>query len=399
MTSPTVRDNYIFSKIGPEEAAAVAQLERRCFHLPWNKEQLLTALGQKAFAAFALKQDGVLVAYASVYHTAEELEILNIAVSPEHRRQGLARRLLGLVLREAGKMGIVRSVLEVRPNNAAAIALYAAHGYRQAGIRPGYYPDTGEDALIYAKELPMLIVAANWKMYKTSAEARATAAELSRLAPAPACEVVIFAPFTALAATAAGLTMPAALGGQDVYPAAEGAFTGEISPGMLQDSGCSWVLTGHSERRHGLGENPEFVGRKTAFALSSGLRTMLCIGETLEEREAGRLVDVLTRQTEAGLRDVSETDLAGLAVAYEPVWAIGTGKTATPDDIIAAHAAVRHILSALRGQAGRATPILYGGSVKPDNASTILALDNVGGLLVGGASLQAESFAAILRSV
>jgi len=409
MISPTSLDQYIFIRIGPEDAAAVAELERRCFGLPWGEEQLLAALGQGAFSVFALKREGALAAYAAVYHTAGELEILNIAVSPEQRRQGLAGYLLDRVLREAGKMGIVRSVLEVRPSNKAAIALYTAHGYRQVGRRPGYYtashaapgvPLAGaEDALIYAKESTMLIIAANWKMYKTSAEARATATELSRLVPAPPCEVVIFAPFTALASTAAGLAMPCALGGQDVYPAAEGAFTGEISPGMLRDAGCAWALTGHSERRHGLGESPEFVGRKTAFSLAAGLRVMLCIGETLEEREAGRLVDVLTRQAEAGLRDVAGPDLANLAVAYEPVWAIGTGKTATPGDIVAAHEAVRDILIRLCGQAGRTTPILYGGSVKPDNAAVILSLDNVGGLLVGGASLQAESFAAIIRSV
>jgi triosephosphate isomerase len=249
----------------------------------------------------------------------------------------------------------------------------------------------------------MKIIAANWKMYKTTAEAGDTAAGLSsRLAPAPARRVVIFAPFTALAATAAALAANEPglieLGGQDVYPAAEGAFTGEISPGMLRDAGCAWVLTGHSERRHILGENPEFVGRKTAFALASGLKVMLCIGETLEEREAGQLVGVLTRQLEAGLSGVAEPDMAKLAVAYEPVWAIGTGKTATPGDITAAHAAVRNILADLRASAGQKTPILYGGSVKPDNAAVILGLDNVGGLLVGGASLQAESFAAIVSS-
>ena len=132
----------------------MAELERLCFRLPWSEEQIRAALGQEAFSMFALKRDKIPVAYAAVYHAAGELEILNIAVVPEQRRRGLAGRLLGLVLREAGKMGIVRSVLEVRPGNAAAVALYAAHGYRQAGIRPGYYPDTDEDALVYARELP-----------------------------------------------------------------------------------------------------------------------------------------------------------------------------------------------------------------------------------------------------
>ena len=243
------------------------------------------------------------------------------------------------------------------------------------------------------------IIAANWKMYKTAGEARATAEELSGLTPEPACSVVIFAPFTALAATVDGLRIAgAAVGGQDVYPAAEGAFTGEISPGMLRDAGCAWVLTGHSERRHVLGEQPEFVGRKTAFALAAGLRVMLCIGETLEEREQGRLTEVLTGQLKVGLADVPARDMDRLAVAYEPVWAIGTGKTATTDDIVETHAVARGLLVDVCGDAGRNMPILYGGSVKPDNAPAILGLDNVGGLLVGGASLQAGSFAEIIRA-
>jgi ribosomal-protein-alanine N-acetyltransferase len=153
MASPKTYTACVFCRLGRKDAAAVAGMERRCFPFSaWSEQQLLAALGRKTFFAFALKEGGVLVAYATVYHTAGELEILNIAVNPAQRRQGLGKRLLGLVLREAGKMGILRSVLEVRPSNAAAIALYAAHGYKQVGIRPGYYPDTAEDALIYAKE-------------------------------------------------------------------------------------------------------------------------------------------------------------------------------------------------------------------------------------------------------
>jgi ribosomal-protein-alanine N-acetyltransferase len=152
MTPPTNGNGYIFLKIGPKDAAAVADLERRCFDLSWGEKLLRAALSQKAFSVFALKRSGVLAAFAMVYHAVDELEIVAIAVRPEDRRRGLAGRLLGLVLREAGKRGIVKSVLEVRPSNAAAIALYAAHGYRQAGIRPGYYSDTGEDALVYIKE-------------------------------------------------------------------------------------------------------------------------------------------------------------------------------------------------------------------------------------------------------
>ena len=140
--------------MGPEDAAAVTALEQRCFAHAWSENELLAAMEQDTFSVFALKQDGVLVAYAAVYHTADELEILNIAVEPERRGRGLGGRLLGLVLREAAKMGIVRSVLEVRPSNAPAIALYTAHGYVRIGRRKGYYTDTNEDALVYALDIP-----------------------------------------------------------------------------------------------------------------------------------------------------------------------------------------------------------------------------------------------------
>lgn len=244
------------------------------------------------------------------------------------------------------------------------------------------------------------IFAANWKMYKTREEARHTAHELvQRLVPWPTeRDVLIFAPFTALASAAEGVKGScAAIGAQDVYPAAEGAFTGEISPSMIQDAGASWVLTGHSERRHILGESSDFVGRKTAFALNSGLRVLLCVGETLEERNAGRLEDVLREQLSAGLA-AAAADGERLAVAYEPVWAIGTGKVASTADILQAHTLVRTLLGHIMGSGAETIAVLYGGSVKPDNAAAILNLDNVNGLLVGGASLQAESFARIVRA-
>lgn len=248
------------------------------------------------------------------------------------------------------------------------------------------------------------IIAANWKMHKNRAEARDLARALARdLADVPArpgVEIVLFPPFTALEAAREGLEEAGiALGGQNVYPAQSGAFTGEISPDMLRDAGCSWVLTGHSERRHILGESSALVGEKTAFALKSGLSVILCVGETLDEREAGRLEDVLQAQVAAGLAGVPAEDLARLAVAYEPVWAIGTGRVASPDDIVAAHAFVRGRLNTLCGPAcGQTMRILYGGSVKPENAAGILGLDNVNGLLVGGASLQAETFLRIIRA-
>ena len=244
------------------------------------------------------------------------------------------------------------------------------------------------------------IIAANWKMYKTRQEARETAAAVAAALneqPAPH-EVVVFAPFTAIAEVAdAFAASPAQAGAQDVWPAVEGAFTGEISPRMLLDAGAVWVLTGHSERRHVLGESDELVGRKTAFALEQGLKVMLCIGEKLEEREAGRLEAVLRRQLDSGL-PAGENALEGrFAVAYEPVWAIGTGKVAGPDEVLATHAVGRRLRCERLGEAGNGIPILYGGSVKPANAGSLIGLDNVDGLLIGGASLDAQSFVQIIR--
>lgn len=245
------------------------------------------------------------------------------------------------------------------------------------------------------------LFAANWKMHKTSAEAADTAKELIRLAAAlPAGrEVLLIPPFTALPATGAALAGQKRfhLGAQNFYPATHGAFTGEVSPAMLLDCGAGFALTGHSERRHVLGEDDAFVGRKTAFGLQAGLKVILCVGEKIEERKAGQLAEVLTRQIGAGLADVPR-DVAPerLSVAYEPVWAIGTGLVAGPAEILEAHALVRTLLVGVFGQSGGEMRILYGGSVKPDNAAEIIALDNVDGVLVGGASLKADDFSRIV---
>ena len=236
------------------------------------------------------------------------------------------------------------------------------------------------------------IIAANWKMYKTRQEARETAAAVAAALneqPTPH-EVVVFAPFTAIAEVAdAFAASQAQAGAQDVWPAVEGAFTGEISPRMLQDAGAVWVLTGHSERRHVLGES---------FALEQGLKVMLCIGEKLEERESGQLEDVLRRQLDSGLPAGGDALEGRFAVAYEPVWAIGTGKVAGPDEVLATHAVVRRLLCERLGETGNRIPILYGGSVKPANAGNLIGLDNVDGLLIGGASLDAQSFVQIIRA-
>lgn len=244
------------------------------------------------------------------------------------------------------------------------------------------------------------IIAANWKMFKTRAEAARTAREMrAALIHREDRGVIIFAPFTAIAQVANALdgapTMAA--GGQNVYPAQDGAFTGEVSPLMLRDAGAAWVLVGHSERRHILGESLDFIAHKTAFALAQGLKVMLCIGETLAEREAGNLESVLKQHLHTALAHVQRpvsTDT--LAVAYEPVWAIGTGKVAGPAEIVAAHALCRSLLGQCLGESvAKRIPLLYGGSVKADNAPTIMTLDNVDGVLVGGASLQAETFVRI----
>jgi len=245
------------------------------------------------------------------------------------------------------------------------------------------------------------LFAANWKMHKTQAEAGETTAELAkRCADLPnGREVLIIPPFTSLSVTGAALCGRDgfAVGGQDFYPADKGAFTGEISPFMLLDCGAEYALTGHSERRHVLGESDEFVGRKTAFGLASGLKIILCVGEKIEERKAGRLIEVLTRQIRAGLAGVPvDTDAERISVAYEPVWAIGTGLVAGPAEILEAHALVRKLLVEFFGEKGRQVRILYGGSVKPDNAAEIIALDNVDGVLVGGASLKADDFSRIV---
>lgn len=251
------------------------------------------------------------------------------------------------------------------------------------------------------------IIAANWKMHKTRPEA---AQEAARLAQALASGThdgrlaLIFPPYTDIATVAdafAGLNN-VAVGGQNFYPAEQGAFTGEISPAMLRDAGATWALTGHSERRHIFNESDEVIARKTAFGLAQGFKIMLCVGETLGERDKGDLKGVLSRQLSSAITpltsDAKSRLTDKLTVAYEPVWAIGTGRVAGSAEILEAHAMIRAILTDLIGSAASQMPILYGGSVKPDNATAILKLENVDGLLVGGASLEAKSFLDILNA-
>lgn len=245
------------------------------------------------------------------------------------------------------------------------------------------------------------LMAANWKMYKTRAQAASYARDLVGLVGdrlPDDREILIIPPFTAITAVAEILasTPGYSVGAQNFYPAEEGAFTGEISPSMLNDLGCAYALTGHSERRHVMGEADEFVAEKTKFGLNSGLKIILCIGETIEQRKAGKVREVLERQLGIGLGGIAKsTSPDVLAIAYEPVWAIGTGEVAGPEQILEAHADVRKILSGIMDKGDRMR-ILYGGSVKPGNCAEIINLDNVDGVLVGGASLQAESFSQII---
>lgn len=243
-----------------------------------------------------------------------------------------------------------------------------------------------------------VLIAGNWKMHKTTAEAEALATAIrdSITASSVPAEVVVAPPFTALDRVSRVVKgSPVALAGQTMHAEDKGAFTGEISPAMLLDLGCTHVILGHSERRQLFGETDEGVMKKARVAIDRGLVPILCIGETLDEREAGRTFDVVGRQLEAALRRLTPDEAAGAVIAYEPVWAIGTGKNATPADAQEVHAAIR---AALDPSLRERTRILYGGSVKPDNAAALLAQPDVDGALVGGASLDAAGFGAILRA-
>jgi triosephosphate isomerase len=240
-------------------------------------------------------------------------------------------------------------------------------------------------------------IAGNWKMHKTVAEAATLARELKDRLASCREKILVAPPFTALAAVAAAIEgSTILLGAQNMGPEEKGAHTGEVSVLMLKDLGVDAVILGHSERRHGYGEGDELVNRKTLLALKHGIGPILCVGETLEEREAGRLEEVVGTQLRKGLQGIGATELAMVTIAYEPVWAIGTGKTATPEDADAVHAYIRRVLAELHGEdAARAMCIQYGGSVKADNAAALMAKPNIDGALVGGASLAVESFAPI----
>lgn len=245
-------------------------------------------------------------------------------------------------------------------------------------------------------------VGGNWKMNTDRVSATALAAQVaSAVGRLPGdVEVAVFPPFPYLLPVGDELRgSGVVLGSQDAYHQPDGAFTGEVSLAMLRDCGVGAVLAGHSERRHVIGEDDRSVNRKVLAVLGAGMTAVLCIGETLEQREGGRTDEVNEKQLRLGLASVPPEALAGVVIAYEPVWAIGTGRTATPEDAQAAHANVRAVLSQLFGQeAAKSVRIIYGGSMKPDNAAALLAMPDVDGGLIGGASLKAADFGAIVRA-
>lgn len=245
-------------------------------------------------------------------------------------------------------------------------------------------------------------IAGNWKMHKTVGEALALVRDLRGLVSMvrDQVEIAVAPPFTALHAVAKALEgSNVQLAAQNCHWEASGAYTGEISAPMLAEAGCQYVILGHSERRQYFGETDQTVNRRLQAVLGAKLLPILCVGETLSEREAGRTLEVVTRQVKGALAGFAAADLTSLVLAYEPVWAIGTGKTATSAQAQEVHAHIREELRELYGQElGERTRIQYGGSVKADNAAELLGQPDVDGALVGGASLKPQDFAAIVKA-
>ncbi len=248
------------------------------------------------------------------------------------------------------------------------------------------------------------LMAGNWKMYKTRSEAEETVKELINKVTLPLPddrEVLIIPPFTSLEVVRSLINNISGffLGAQNFYPAEEGAFTGEISPNMILDMGCSFSLVGHSERRNYFNEDDSLINKKVKFGLKKGLNIILCIGENLTQRKEDKVFDVLKSQLINGLKDIDNVDIGKkLCVAYEPVWAIGTGEVARPKQIEEAHIIIRGLLKEIFDVEGEKVRILYGGSVKSENVKEIINIPNVDGVLVGGASLKAESFGKIIMA-
>jgi triosephosphate isomerase len=255
-------------------------------------------------------------------------------------------------------------------------------------------------SLITEKFMRKPMIAGNWKLNKTISEAEELATALvAGLTDVTRTEIVIAPVFTALNRVASIVAdSPIRLAAQNCYPQETGAFTGEVSPLMLKDAGCSAVIIGHSERRQLMGETDQLINDKVKKTLEAGLLAILCIGETLEERDSGEMLEVLTTQVKDGLAGLNPEQMANLVIAYEPVWAIGTGKTASDEQAQEAHSFIRGLVQGLfNPEVAEACRILYGGSVKPDNVDGLMAQGDIDGALVGGASLKAEDFCRIVK--
>jgi len=244
------------------------------------------------------------------------------------------------------------------------------------------------------------LIAGNWKMHKTCAESVELVSRLKELiSGVDQVEVVVAPPYTALAAVADAIKGSCiTLSSQNTFWEESGAFTGEVSPSMLKDIGCTYTIIGHSERRQYFGETNATVNKRLKAALNASLTPMVCVGETLEEREAEKTIAVIDQQIREGLAGVSSQDMAKVVIAYEPVWAIGTGKTATPDQAQEVHQFIRQLLAKIFGkEIAEKIRILYGGSVKDENIDQLMVQSDIDGALVGGASLKADSFARVIK--
>ncbi len=244
------------------------------------------------------------------------------------------------------------------------------------------------------------LIAGNWKMNNNSAESVELVSQLKEMiSGVKEVEVVVAPPYTALGFVAAAIKgSTILLSAQNIFWEEKGAFTGEVSPAMLTDIGCQYTIIGHSERRQYFGETNETVNKRLKAALNASLIPIVCVGETLEEREAGKTLAIIEQQVKDGLDGLSSGEMAKVVVAYEPVWAIGTGKTATPEQAQEAHQFIRKMLAQVFNKGvAEGTRILYGGSVKPDNVDQLMSQKDIDGALVGGASLKADSFARIVQ--
>jgi triosephosphate isomerase len=245
------------------------------------------------------------------------------------------------------------------------------------------------------------VIAGNWKMNKTISESQELVSQiLNGLGKNANCEVIVCPPFTSLSEVHSLIkNTPVKLGAQNMYYEESGAFTGEISAAMLKSSGCEYVILGHSERRTIFNESDELINKKVKRALSKGLKPIFCVGELLAQREAGETMEVVRNQIEKGLEGISSEQMKNIIIAYEPVWAIGTGKTATPQQAQEVHAFIRELAAKeFSSSIAENLIIQYGGSVKPDNSAQLLSQKDIDGALVGGACLKADSFLGIIAS-